>query len=28
MKGEKVGEIELPEKIFGVPVNPDMVHFA
>lgn len=28
MKGEKVGEIELPEKIFGVPVNPDLVHFA
>src|SRR3989338_4901079 len=28
MNGEKVGEIELPEKIFGVPVNPDMVHFA
>lgn len=28
MNGEKVGEIELPEKIFGVPVNPDLVHFA
>lgn len=28
MSGEKVGEIELPEMIFGVPMNSDLVHFA
>lgn len=26
MKGEKEGEVDLPEKIFGVTWNPDLVH--
>ena len=28
MKGESLGEIELPESVFGIVPNPDVVHEA
>jgi len=28
MTGERVGEIEVSERVFGVPLNPDLVHQA
>lgn len=28
MKGERVGEVEVSERVFGVPLNPDLVHQA